>query len=102
MTKEEADLVQRYNLPCLIDREGYGNQQYFIKELTRWRDVQLNNEFAYSATMWNRQLPRHGLVTLDISKIKIVPGYDKFIENKLKERREKQAVESLKKELTNG
>ena len=45
MTKEEADLAQRYNVPCLIDREGYGSQQYYIKELIRWRDPLLNNEF---------------------------------------------------------
>lgn len=101
MTKEEADLAQRYNVPCLINREGYGSQQYYIKEFTRRRDPLLNNTFQYSATMWNQQLPRYGLVTVDIGKIKLVPGFDKFIENKLKERAEKQAVSNLKKKLQN-
>lgn len=101
MTKEEADLAQRYNAPCLIDREGYGSQQYYIKELIRWRDPLLNNEFKYSAVMWNRQLPRHGVVTVNIHSIKLVPGFDKFIENKLKERSERRNFEELKSKLKN-
>ena len=101
MTKEEADLAQKYNVPCLIDREGYGNQQYYIKEFIRWRDPLLNNMFRYSATMWNRQLPKHGLVTVDVHSIKLVPGFDKFIKNKLKERSERRNFEELKSKLKN-
>lgn len=101
MTKEEADLAQRYNVPCLIDREGYGNQQYYIKEFIRWRDPLLNNEFRYSATMWNRQLPKYGVVTVNIRNIKLVPGFDKFIENKLSKRSERKDLEELKSKLKN-
>lgn len=104
MTKEEADLAQRYNVGCLLDREGYEGKILYIKELIRWRApwrCKNSNEFAYSVTLWNQKDPRHSIVQSDISKVQIMPGFNKFIENKLKERTEKQAVSDLKKKLQN-
>lgn len=103
MTKEQADLAQRYNVGCLLDMEGYKGKILYIKELIRWREPWRNknsNKFAYSVTLWNKNEPRYGIVQVDISKVKIMPGFDKFIENKLKERVERQAVEKLKSELS--
>lgn len=103
MTKEQADLAQRYNVGCLLDMEGYQGKILYIKELIRWREPWRNknsNEFAYSVTLWNKNEPRHSIIQTDISKVRIMPGFDKFIDNKLKERAERQAVEKLKSELS--
>ena len=35
MTKEQADLAQRYNVGCLLDMEGYQGKILYIKELIR-------------------------------------------------------------------
>lgn len=99
MTKEEADLAQRYNVGVMIKKPGYEGELFFIKEFIRWRDSLLNNQFAYSLVLWNKNEPRHNLVQIDIGKVEIMPGFKQFIDKKLNERREKQAVESLKKEL---
>lgn len=100
MTKEQADLAQRYNVGCLLDREGYEGKILYIKELKRARVSWKKDDFQYSVTLWNKNEPRHSIVTVEISKVHIMPGFDKFIENKLKERAERQAMEKLKKELT--
>lgn len=99
MTKEEADLAQRYNVGVMINEPGYEGKILFIKEFIRWRDPRLNNQFAYSIVLWNRNEPRHSLVQIDIGKVEILPGFKQLIDSKLKERADKQAVESLKKEL---
>lgn len=99
MTKEEADLAQRYNVGVMINEPGYEGKMLFIKEFIRWRDPRLNNKFAYSLVLWNRNEPRHSLVQTDIGKVEIMPGFKQLIDSKLKERADKQAVESLKKEL---
>lgn len=100
MTKEQADLAQRYNVGCILDREGYEGKILYIKELIRGRVPWKKDDFQYSVTLWNKNEPRHSVVTVEISKVQIMPGFDKFIENKLKEREERQAMEELKKELT--
>ena len=99
MTKEEADLAQRYNVGVMINEPGYEGKMLFIKEFIRWRDPRLNNKFAYSLVLWNKNEPRHSLVQTDIGKVEIMPGFKQLIDSKLKERADKQAVESLKKEL---
>lgn len=99
MTKEEADLAQRYNVGVMINEPGYEGKMLFIKEFIRWRDPRLNNQFAYSLVLWNRNEPRNSLVQIDIGKVEIMPGFKQLIDSKLKERADKQAVESLKKEL---
>ena len=99
MTKEEADLAQRYNVGVMIKEPEYEGKMLFIKEFIRWRDPRLNNQFAYSLVLWNRNEPRHSLVQTDIGKVEIMPGFKQLIDSKLKERADKQAVESLKKEL---
>ena len=100
MTKEQADLAQRYNVGCLLDREGYEGKILYIKELIRCRVPWKKDDFQYSVTLWNKNEPRHNIVQTDISKVQIMPGFDKFIENKLKERDERQAMEKLKSELS--
>ena len=99
MTKEEADLAQRYNVGVMINEPGYEGKMLFIKEFIRWRYPRLNNQFAYSLVLWNRNEPRNSLVQIDIGKVEIMPGFKQLIDSKLKERADKQAVESLKKEL---
>lgn len=104
MTKEQADLAQCYNVGCILEMEGYEGKILYIKELIRWRDPWRNknsNEFAYSVTLWNKNEPRHNIVQADISKVRIMPGFDKFIENKLKERSERRNFEELKSSLQN-
>ena len=100
MTKEQADLAQRYNVGCLLDREGYEGKILYIKELKRARVSWKKDDFQYSVTLWNKNEPRHSIVTVEISKVQIMPGFDNFIENKLKERAERQAMEKLKSELS--
>lgn len=101
MTKEEADLAQRYNVGVMINEPGYEGKMLFIKEFIRWRDPRLNNKFAYSLVLWNRNEPRHSLVQTDIGKVEIMPGFKQLIDSKLKERADKQAVEELKEKLKN-
>lgn len=101
MTKEQADLAQRYNVGCILDREGYEGKILFIKELIRGRVPWKKDDFQYSVTLWNKNEPRHNIVQTDISKVRIMPGFDKFIENKLKERSERRNFEELKSSLQN-
>lgn len=101
MTKEQADLAQRYNVGCLLDREGYEGKILYIKELTRGRVPWKKDDFQYSVTLWNKNEPRHNIVQTDISKVRIMPGFDKFIKNKLKERSERRNFEELKSSLQN-
>lgn len=99
MTKEEADLAQRYNVGVMIKEPEYEGKMLFIKEFIRWRDPRLNNQFAYSLVLWNKNEPRHSLVQIDIGKVEIMTGFKQFIESKLKERADKQAFEELKEKL---
>lgn len=101
MTKEEADLAQRYNVGVVIKRPGYDGKIYYISEFIRWRDPRLSDKFSYSCWVENQNEPRRGAVKVDIYQLDIMPGWKQFIESKLKERTEQQAVTNLKKQLKN-
>ena len=100
MTKDEADMAQRYNICVTIKDPAHEGKIKYIKEFIRWRDPRLHNEFAYSVVLWNKNEPRYGVTQVDIGKVEIVPGFKQFIDNKLKERADKQALENLKRELS--
>lgn len=99
MTKEQADLAQRYNVGCLLDREGYEGKILYIKELIRGRVPWKKDDFQYSVTLWNKNEPRRGVVQIDIMHVEIMPGWKEFIKKKLDERAEQQAFEELKKKI---
>lgn len=101
MTPEEADLAQRYNIPCIrldLDIEDR-KHLYYIKDLIRWRAAWNKHDFQYSAVLWNKNDPRHNLTQINVAEVSIAPGWDKFIENKIAERNDRRQYEEFRKEL---
>ena len=94
--KERLDIAQRYNLSVFKDNDP--TMQYKIKEFVkRIKD----GIFIYTCTLWNKHEPRHALTDeIPIERIALVPGWDKFVENKIAEHNERRQYEELKKELS--
>lgn len=95
--KDLIDIAQRYNVGVLTEnKDCQKNLQYKIKEFIRRGNSEIG--FTYFVTLWNKNEPKYALTDpVPIDEITIVPGWDKFVMSKLKERADKQAVESLKR-----
>ena len=92
--KERLDIAQRYNLSVFKYND---RMQYKIKEFVkRIKD----GMFIYACVLWNKKEPRHALTDeIPIEQITVVPGWDKFIENKIADRNDRRQYEEFKKEL---
>lgn len=98
MTKEEADYCQRFNIPVI--RNDVEEQEFkFIKEFRRWRTPWNKEDFSYSVSLENRNLPRNGVVVIGIDKCSVAPGFDALVKSRLQESSDQKQFEEFKRNL---
>lgn len=96
--RDLMDIAQRYNLSVTTQNKDCRRIHYKIKEFIRRGNEK--EGFSYFAVLWNKEESKYALTDpVPVDEISIIPGWSKFALDKLEERRKKQAVESLKKEL---
>lgn len=100
MTLEEANVILKYHLPCVItgtrdDLKAIANGEYWIKEISksyRPRD----HQYIYSAHIEQNQ---RTVYIVELDEISCASGYETMVQSKIKQSEKSQLMRQISKLL---